>query len=110
MADASNGGSGRIVPIVMPHSNPDEMPHSVTEGGSPQQFEATVDEKDQQPTNKAASGRKSTRNGTAEAECLEIPCLNELGLYALPTEGDGTILPPLSRVFFACTIYLEELV
>lgn len=33
---------------------------------------------------------KRTRNKLfEEAECLEIPCLNQLGLYALPTEGDG---------------------
>lgn len=98
MADASNGGSGRIVPIIMPRSNPDPMPLSVNEvevNGSetePQQQQEEELQKQEllQQSNKAASGRKPTRNGImAEAESLEIPCLNELGLYALPTEGDG---------------------
>lgn len=97
MADALNGGSGRIVPIVLPRqhstkSNPDEM-SSVSE-----QFESNVDEDnsleqaEQQSSQVVAAGRK-TRSGAAETtECLEIPCLNELGLYALPTEGDGILI------------------
>lgn len=94
MADASNGGSGRIVPIIMPRSNPDPMPLSVNEvevNGSETEPQQQQEEELLQQSNKAASGRKLTRNNgvMAEAESLEIPCLNELGLYALPTEGDG---------------------
>lgn len=83
MANATSGG--RIVPIVTrPQSSPD-LPRGAS---------------------------KSKRNKLlAERECLEIPCLNELGLYALPTEGDGKYFPsPLaycyclaSRVFLPLT-------
>lgn len=98
MVDALNGGSGRIVPIVLPRqhstqSNPDEM------SSGPEQFESNVDEHnsveqeqtEQQSTKVVAAGRK-TRSGAETTECLEIPCLNELGLYALPTEGDGILI------------------
>lgn len=65
MANGTNGG--RIVPIVSPPQSSKELPPRAS---------------------------KSKRNKLfAEPECLEIPCLNELGLYALPTEGDGNYFP-----------------
>ncbi|GCB26883.1 OTU domain-containing protein DDB_G0284757 [Aspergillus awamori] len=79
MADAPNGG--RIVPIVTTarqhySSSPTDESMAKT---TPQ-----TSQKTKMPRN--------ARNKTAEAETLEIPCLNALGLYALPTEGDGNCL------------------
>lgn len=80
MADASNGG-GRIVPIVRPEEDAlqpcPQPPPSQKSQQEPQGL--------QQP-----KASKKMRNKLFEtAESLEIPCLNQLGLYALPTEGDG---------------------
>ena len=41
------------------------------------------------------SPRQKRHNVFEEPEYLEIPCLNDMGLYALPTEGDGKF-PALS--------------
>lgn len=32
---------------------------------------------------------RASRAKSLEAETLKLPCLEELGLYALPTKGDG---------------------
>ncbi|KAI9928341.1 hypothetical protein MW887_002379 [Aspergillus wentii] len=85
MADVSK--AGRIVPIVTPRQHYSNIPPE----------EAPVQQQPQkqlpQLQNQPRPPRNNTRNSkSAEAECLEIPCLNELGLYALPTEGDGNCL------------------
>lgn len=81
MADASNGG-GRIVPVVRPE---EDAPQSCPPPTAPLQRPQQESQDMQQP-----KASKRTRNKLfEEAECLEIPCLNQLGLYALPTEGDG---------------------
>lgn len=41
-------------------------------------------------SSKRTRSSRSTRSQTAETESLELASLNERGLYALPTEGDGT--------------------
>lgn len=89
MADVSNGG--RIVPIVTPTPTPtvevqvqQETPPSESPKPQEEAQEQAKPEKRQQPK------RKTRKNSIFEdAEVLEIPCLNDLGLYALPTEGDG---------------------
>ena len=103
MADASN--RGRIVPIVMP---PQQQPHSFSSWSSEdssqscqqnqhEQQQKTSQKPEQQPTQVP---NKKTRNKILEAaECLEIPCLNELGLYALPTEGDGNFFLSTLKTF-----------
>ncbi|RAK79928.1 OTU domain-containing protein [Aspergillus fijiensis CBS 313.89] len=79
MADVPNGG--RIVPIVAaPRQHYSSTPAVESVGDQPQ------------PQPRPSKSSRSTRQKAAEAECLEIPCLNELGLYALPTEGDGNCL------------------
>lgn len=66
MADGTEGG-GRIVPIVSRSQSSPKAPEAVSK-----------------------RTRKGKRNGLfSEPECLHIPCLDDLGLYALPTEGDG---------------------
>ncbi|OOF94602.1 hypothetical protein ASPCADRAFT_208246 [Aspergillus carbonarius ITEM 5010] len=79
MADVPNGG--RIVPIVTTaRQHYSSSPTNEAMANAPQQ-----------PSEKVKLPR-NTRSKTMEAETLEIPCLNELGLYALPTEGDGNCL------------------
>ncbi|RAL14055.1 OTU domain-containing protein [Aspergillus homomorphus CBS 101889] len=79
MADVPNGG--RIVPIIAaPRQHYSSSPADELVNTQPL------------PQSKTSKSSRSTRIKTAEAECLEIPCLNELGLYALPTEGDGNCL------------------
>lgn len=83
MADVSNGG--RIVPIVTPDQPLPRVQEiqQINENAKEQQSEQQQ-EQQQQPK------ARKTRNKLLEtAEVLEIPCLNELRLYALPTEGDG---------------------
>ena len=85
MADAPNGG--RIVPIVTTarqhySSSPTDESMAKT---TPQ-----TSQKTKMPRN--------ARNKNAEAETLEIPCLNALGLYALPTEGDGNVVPAIGHL------------
>ena len=95
MADASN--RGRIVPIVMPPQQQQQHHHSSSSSSSEdssqsfQQKQKQQQKTSQKPENQPTQvPSKKTRNKILEtAECLEIPCLNELGLYALPTEGDG---------------------
>ncbi|PWY96604.1 OTU-like cysteine protease [Aspergillus sclerotioniger CBS 115572] len=79
MADVPNGG--RIVPIVT----------TARQHYSSSPTNEVMVKTPQQPSEKVKLPR-NTRSKTMEAETLEIPCLNELGLYALPTEGDGNCL------------------
>ncbi|RAL06144.1 OTU domain-containing protein [Aspergillus ibericus CBS 121593] len=79
MADVPNGG--RIVPIVA----------TARQHYSGSSTNEVMDKAHQQPSEKLKASRNS-RSKIMEAETLEIPCLNELGLYALPTEGDGNCL------------------
>lgn len=82
MADVPNGG--RIVPIVTTaRQHYSSSPTNEAMANAPQQ-----------PSEKVKLPR-NTRSKTMEAETLEIPCLNELGLYALPTEGDGNAVPAI---------------
>ncbi|KAA8652472.1 hypothetical protein EYZ11_009266 [Aspergillus tanneri] len=82
MADLPNGG--RIVPIV----SPARQRYALT----PPDDEVEVKDSQQLPQLSESRPSKHTRSKTVETECLELPCLTELGLYALPTEGDGNCL------------------
>lgn len=77
---------GRIVPIIAPHRNPSPVSDSKNEQDQPQQL----------PQVSRSRGPGNTRSKT-EAESLELSSLTQLGLYALPTEGDGTVLPYTSN-------------
>ncbi|KAL2853276.1 hypothetical protein BJY01DRAFT_232357 [Aspergillus pseudoustus] len=83
MADVQKGG--RIVPIIAPH------PHSLSHGSLVNE----VKHEKQQPkelSQDSQSREPRNRRSKIDTECLELPCLNQLGLYALPTEGDGNCL------------------
>ncbi|CBF90043.1 predicted protein [Aspergillus nidulans FGSC A4] len=84
MADVPKGG--RIVPIIAPRHN--DHPE-----GSLQAINDPKHEKppEQGPQESRRRGPKNTRS-KADTECLELPSLTQLGLYALPTEGDGNCL------------------
>ncbi|KAL4753714.1 hypothetical protein BDW72DRAFT_168480 [Aspergillus terricola var. indicus] len=84
MADVPKGG--RIVPIIAPRHN--DHPE-----GSLQAINDPKHEKPQEqgPQESRRRGPKHTRS-KADTECLELPSLTQLGLYALPTEGDGNCL------------------
>ncbi|PWY84863.1 hypothetical protein BO70DRAFT_289623 [Aspergillus heteromorphus CBS 117.55] len=98
MADVQNGG--RIVPIV---ATPRQLSRSSTDDSlskplqSPSephpeaQAQVQAQVQAQPPSEDMKSNRKS-RSKTTEAESLELACLKELDLYALPTEGDGNCL------------------
>ncbi|BCR88563.1 OTU domain-containing protein [Aspergillus chevalieri] len=89
MADVSNGG--RIVPIVTPTPTVEVQEQETPPSESPQPQE---EEQELKKLGKRQQPRRKTRKNSIfeDAEVLEIPCLNELGLYALPTEGDGNCL------------------
>lgn len=80
MADVPNGG--RIVPIVSPARQQHQMYSLPSPPAEP----------DDQPRHSQLSQSlptSSTRPKPDDPACLKLPCLTELGLYALPTEGDG---------------------
>ncbi|KAL4979562.1 hypothetical protein BDW66DRAFT_104320 [Aspergillus desertorum] len=86
MADVPKGG--RIVPIIAPrhHSHPERSLQAIND----------IDPKHEKPSEQGPQecrrrGLKNTRS-KADTECLKLPSLTELGLYALPTEGDGNCL------------------
>ncbi|KAI9376409.1 hypothetical protein BJX61DRAFT_530949 [Aspergillus egyptiacus] len=83
MAEVQKGA--RIVPIVAPHhgSLPDA---SLTQEPKHEQQQLA-----QRPPEFRPRGPRNTRS-KIDTECLELPCLTQLGLYALPTEGDGNCL------------------
>ncbi|PLB47220.1 hypothetical protein P170DRAFT_448875 [Aspergillus steynii IBT 23096] len=76
MADVPNGG--RIVPIVSPARQ--------------QQLYALPSPPAEPADDLPQSLPPSTRPKPDDPACLKLPCLTELGLYALPTEGDGNCL------------------
>ncbi|PYH91762.1 hypothetical protein BO71DRAFT_384876 [Aspergillus ellipticus CBS 707.79] len=78
MADVQNGG--RIVPIV---ATPRQHSSSPADDSISKQH---------QPQSDDMKSNRKPRSKPAETESLELPCLKELGLYALPTEGDGNCL------------------
>ncbi|KAE8391949.1 hypothetical protein BDV23DRAFT_152354 [Aspergillus alliaceus] len=104
MTDVPTGG--RIVPVVEAHQHYSISPADEAVADQPRslqlfttqppqlpQEEDSDEPSDQKlPPHSQAKSSKTTRSKNAETECLELPCLNKLGLYALPTEGDGNCL------------------
>ncbi|KAH8425438.1 OTU domain-containing protein [Aspergillus melleus] len=84
MADVPNGG--RIVPIVSPAR---QQRYSLP---SPPAELDEVQHSQQIPQLTQSNPPRSMRPKPEDAASLKLPCLNELGLYALPTEGDGNCL------------------
>ncbi|KKK22962.1 hypothetical protein P175DRAFT_077714 [Aspergillus ochraceoroseus IBT 24754] len=84
MADVPQGG--RIVPIIAPHQ------HGPPDASFISNPEHHQEQPEQFPQLTQSRRSRYTRVKAAETECLELECLNELGLYALPTEGDGNCL------------------
>ncbi|KAJ0425600.1 hypothetical protein BJY00DRAFT_183651 [Aspergillus carlsbadensis] len=83
MADVQKGG--RIVPIIAPHH------HGLSDGSLVNE----IKHEKQQPEELSQDSQpreSKNRRGKIDTECLELPCLSQLGLYALPTEGDGNCL------------------
>ncbi|KAL4889463.1 hypothetical protein BDV59DRAFT_186588 [Aspergillus ambiguus] len=89
MADVQNGG--RIVPVLaspQPYSNsPPSSDEAISERSSQQ---TPPSQSQDRPLSRSSS--RTTRTKPTESECLVLPCLDKLGLYALPTEGDGNCL------------------
>ncbi|KAL4919811.1 hypothetical protein BDW62DRAFT_199529 [Aspergillus aurantiobrunneus] len=83
MADAPKGA--RIVPIIAPLS----QSHSEGSLINAPKHENLPPEQSSQEHRPGST--RPTRN-KADTECLELPSLTQLGLYALPTEGDGNCL------------------
>ncbi|KAL4931599.1 OTU domain-containing protein [Aspergillus undulatus] len=83
MADVSKGG--RIVPIIAPHHD------GHTEASLINEPKLEKPQPEQAPEDTQPRESKNTR-GKTDTECLELPSLTQLGLYALPTEGDGNCL------------------
>lgn len=91
---------GRIIPIVMSRQNSPTSPPNEAQPAIPQK------QPRQSPPAQSTSSR-ITRSRTAQTTCLELSSLNERGLYALPTEGDGMFMPltfyhPCWRVQLRC--------
>ncbi|KAL4778210.1 hypothetical protein BJX76DRAFT_366582 [Aspergillus varians] len=83
MADVPKGA--RIVPIIAPHHP------SHSEGGlvkEPKHEKPPVEQSSQE----SRPGASRSTRGKADTESLELSSLTQLGLYALPTEGDGNCL------------------
>ncbi|KAL4872600.1 hypothetical protein BDV12DRAFT_134353 [Aspergillus spectabilis] len=77
--------AGRIVPIIAPHH------HSHSEGSLVTDSNLTKQPPEQLSQASLPREPRTTRR-KIDTECLELACLTELGLYALPTEGDGNCL------------------
>ncbi|KAL4887591.1 hypothetical protein BJY04DRAFT_4760 [Aspergillus karnatakaensis] len=77
--------TGRIVPIIAPHH------HSPSEGSLVNDPNPTKEPPEQLSQDSLPRGPRTTRK-KVDTECLELACLTQLGLYALPTEGDGNCL------------------
>ncbi len=84
MADVPRGA--RIVPIIAPHHG------SHLEGSSVNDHRPENPPSEQSSQEGRPANSRNTR-GKAETECLELASLTQLGLYALPTEGDGNDSP-----------------
>lgn len=91
MTDLQKGG--RVVPIIAPrqHSHSDGSPQLINDSG----LERLAPE--QGPREHPSRASRNAR-GKLGTECLELPSLTRLGLYALPTEGDGTVSPNTALV------------
>jgi hypothetical protein len=70
---------GRIVPILTGHE------HQVQE-----ELPQTADPLQDQQAELLAKTQQN--NSTMDHASLEMPCLKERGLFALPTEGDGKLV------------------
>ncbi|GAB1204675.1 hypothetical protein APSETT445_003338 [Aspergillus pseudonomiae] len=122
MTDVPTGG--RIVPVVEAHQHYSIRPadEAVAEQRPPtQQLPARPPQPQQEddsdgrssqklPPQSQVKSSKNTRSKNAETECLELPCLSKLGLYALPTEGDGNCLYyALSDQFYGDFTHADEI-
>lgn len=84
MADVPRGA--RIVPIIAPHHDSHFEESSVNDH-NPENPPSEQSSQEDRPAN------SRTTRGKVETECLELASLTQLGLYALPTEGDGNDSP-----------------
>lgn len=78
---------GRIVPILTGHEQPPDSTRPNTDLLDKQSLPLRNDGPPvlDQPEETLAS----RQNKALDLKSLEIPCLEERGLFALPTEGDG---------------------
>ncbi|KAL5341683.1 hypothetical protein BJX70DRAFT_43214 [Aspergillus crustosus] len=77
--------AGRIVPILAPHH------HTTSEGSLVNNPSPTTQPPEQLSQDSLHRGPRTARR-KVDTECLELDSLTQLGLYALPTEGDGNCL------------------
>ncbi|OGE48285.1 hypothetical protein PENARI_c030G03835 [Penicillium arizonense] len=88
---------GRIVPILTGHE------HQVQE-----ELPQTADPLQDQQAELLAKTQQN--NSTMDHASLEMPCLKERGLFALPTEGDGNCLYySLSDQLYGITHHADEI-
>lgn len=85
---------GRIVPILAGHQHqqhPNSTPDSTLLDTIPPSYasdsSSSLDQQEDAPTMR--------QQKALDLKCLEMSCLQERGLFALPTEGDGKITPQL---------------
>jgi hypothetical protein len=83
---------GRIVPILTSHEQHKQLdsttpsPDILLETNVPQ---LTID---QTPLlDQRVDSEAMRRKNPLDLSCLEMPCLNERGLFAFPTQGDGKL-------------------
>lgn len=82
---------GRIVPILASHEQHHPDSTTSTEVLAHYSLPQTINQTpllDQRDDAQATSHKKSV-----DLKSLEMPCLKERGLFALPTEGDGKMCP-----------------
>ena len=96
MATLTHGG--RIVPILTGHEQHQQQLGSTTlspdllDGNSPRVAPQVAPRVaiDQLPLlDQRVESENMRQNKALDLSCLEMPCLKERGLFALPTEGDG---------------------
>lgn len=85
---------GRIVPILTGHEqhqqhlDPTTPSLDVLENNLPR---VAIDQT--QLLDQRVESENMRQDKALDLSCLEMPCLKERGLFALPTEGDGKLKP-----------------
>lgn len=83
---------GRIVPILTGHEQHQQLLDSTTPSPAVLQNNCSPSTIDQTPLlDQLVDSEAMRRKKTLDFSSLEMPCLKERGLFALPTEGDGKL-------------------
>ncbi|KAF3385411.1 hypothetical protein F1880_002729 [Penicillium rolfsii] len=84
---------GRIVPILTGHEQHQQLLDAPTPSPAVLENNSSRSKIDQIPLlDQRVNSEVMRQKKPLDLSCLEMPCLNERGLFALPTEGDGNCL------------------